>query len=360
MSNASMHPAVELARELIRIDTAAGNESAAAAVIAPRLERAGLRVERHELAAGRESLVASVGSPRVTLSGHLDTVPFDRAGWSVSPTGAVVQGDRLFGRGASDMKSGVAAMVVAAERHLERPHRCTGLQLVLSAGEEVGCLGARELAELEAIGGEMLVVGEPTGNQMRLGHKGAVWFEVAAHGKAAHGAQPELGHNAILELARVAVALTDGFPRVEHPELGRATINVGSLHGGTQPNLVPDEALMAVDVRTVPGFDPAVVEELAGDGSGHIDVRRVVDAPAVWSESSLEPVRRAATATGQVAGDAVPYFTDASLLSAAYEATIVLGPGDLDQMHTVDESCSIGLIEQAVEIYGALLDAWCG
>lgn len=362
-----MHAAVALAQELVRVDTAGDRERLLVQALAGRLEQSGLAVERYPLAEGRASLVASIGTPKITLTGHLDTVPFDPERWSVSPTAAIVRNGRLFGRGASDMKAGVAALVVAVERHGQYRHACEGIRLVLTAGEELGCLGARTLVDAGAAGGgEILVVAEPTGNEPHLGHKGATWYEVVARGKGAHGSRPDLGHNAIIDLARVALALTEGAPDVAHPQLGRATINVGTFRGGTQPNLVPDEARMTVDVRTVPGFDPAVVEALIErSGRGRLEVRRILDLPSVWSSGASEPIRKALRAISRVRRavelPGLSYFTDASVLSAAgaYEATMVLGPGDAEEAHAVNESCSVRLIEEAVEIYGALLNEWC-
>jgi succinyl-diaminopimelate desuccinylase len=363
-----MHETVRLAQELIRVDTSEGSEDKLIEKLAPRLKEAGLRVQRYPLAEGRSSLVASLGNPRLTFTGHLDTVPFNSRGWSVDPTAAILRGDRLFGRGASDMKAGVAAMVTAVTAHLHRQHECAGVRLVLTAGEELGCLGAQAIRAFDASGsGELLVVGEPTSNEPCLGHKGATWFEVLAKGRSAHGSRPDLGRNAVVELARLALTIIDCFPAFEHDPLGAATINLGSFHGGSQPNLVPDEAIMSLDVRTVPGFQPTLIEDLIEAAlGGDYSVRRVLDLPAVWSAPERHAISRALDVVASVLGrpvgpHAASYFTDASVLAGddRYETVLILGPGDSEQAHVVDESCSVGRIEEATIIYEAMLDEWC-
>ncbi len=200
--------------------------------------------------------------PPLTFTGHLDTVPVDADAWSADPYGAERDGDKVVGRGTSDMKSGVAAAVVATAEHVARPHTCRGVQLVLTAGEETGCtglLGLDAAARAALATGGPLVVAEPTANELVLGHKGAHWMRLTATGRAAHGSAPELGDNAVVRLARAAVALHDhrGWPR--HDRFGPVTANVGVLRGGVAPNVVPDTAELLLDVRTVPGV---AVEQL--------------------------------------------------------------------------------------------------
>lgn len=357
--------ALDLARELVRIESAGGNEETVAMTLAPLLEKAGFEVRAYELSAGRTSIVATTGDPVVTLSGHLDTVPFQRESWSVPPTAGVVKEGRLWGRGAADMKGGVASLVVAALTHVSQRHECAGVRVVLTAGEESGCLGAGTVP----VGrGTLLLVGEPTGNVPCVGHKGATWFEVSAQGLAAHGSRPDLGRNAVVSLARLAVKLVDGFPHFEHPQLGSATVNVGSFHGGSQANIVPDGASMTVDVRTVPGFDARCIEDMAERSAGpEYRVRRLVDLAPVWSSPDtgalagvLDVLRRARGR--RYAGYGVTsYFTDASVLAkrGEYEAVLIMGPGEPEQAHVVDESCPVSEIEVATSTYLSLLDEGC-
>src|SRR5262249_2227809 len=143
------------------------------------------------------------------FTGHLDTVPLGAAAWARDPFAAETDGDRLHGRGASDMKSGIAAMLTAALALAKLPQRKSGLVLVLTAGEETGCEGARYLAALPGALPRCgaLLVGEPTGNQPLIGHKGALWLAAAFPGVTAHGSMPEQGDNAVYKAARGALRL---------------------------------------------------------------------------------------------------------------------------------------------------------
>jgi len=362
---------IELTRALIRIDTAGGGERTAAELLAPVLSAVGMRVEVDEVTPGRANLIARCGDhsrPPLALTGHLDTVRLGAADWTIDPLGGEIVGGRIVGRGASDMKAGVAALVVALERHAARRHDSAGLLLLLTAGEETGCEGARRLVVMHELpkGGPLLVA-EPTSNRLVPGHKGALWLQITAHGCAAHGSRPDLGESAITPLARLAVRLADeGLPGA-HPVMGRVTVNVGTFSGGTQINLVPSHALMTADIRLVPSTTPAelmaMVRSLAGND---VDVEPLLEAAAVYSSpegtfpSLVAEVVAEVTGVGSWAAPAT-YFTDASVLSGALGGAevVILGPGDSEQAHTVDESCSIDRIHEAVEIYEQVLDRWC-
>lgn len=211
--SSSVTSAVQLACSLISVATAGASEGILADQLGSRLAASGMTVRSFPLAHGRSSIVASVGEPRLAFTAHLDTVPYQESEWSFAPTSGAVRNGRICGRGASDTKSAVAAMVVASEVHLQRRHRCGGFQLVLTAGEETGCEGARQIVARQGLAeGDLLVVGEPTTNDVYFGHKGVVWLKVATRGKAAHGSRPDLGHNAIIDLARIITSLPRTCP----------------------------------------------------------------------------------------------------------------------------------------------------
>lgn len=369
-----MTEVLDLLAELVRGRSVAGAEGALAARAAATLADAGFEVSMPGWAQGREQLVARSGSASapLTLTGHLDTVPADATAWALDPWGAERDGDHLVGRGTSDMKSGVAALLVASAAHAARAHRCRGVQVVLTAGEETGCTGASALKRSFLATGGPLLVAEPTANRLVPGHKGAHWMRLTATGRAAHGSAPELGDNAVVRLARAAVALhdDDGWPA--HRTFGSVTANVGLLRGGVQPNVVPDTAEMLLDLRPVPGVDPDAlrrkVSQLAGEGvvvEDHV-LLPVVDTPL--DDPFVTLVREALAAAGHDDAPQPParYFTDASVLAHLLAAdgappvpTVVLGPGEPDQCHVVDEWCSATKVEAAVEVYAALLRRWC-
>jgi succinyl-diaminopimelate desuccinylase len=365
--------ATELLVELVRADTVAAGESGLAERCAGILEDAGMDGSLVDFEPGRSQYVGRTGTgPPLTFTGHLDTVPATRSDWSVDPWAAELDGDRLVGRGTSDMKSGVAALVVAVAEHVASCRDCRGVQVVLTSGEETGCDGALALPASALAPGGPLVVAEPTANRSVPAHKGVHWMRLSAHGRAAHGSAPELGDNAVVRLARAAVALHDfdGWPREDG--FGVVTANVGVLRGGVQPNVVPDAAELLLDVRTVPTAtgDPVVdlVRSLAGEG---VTVADHVVLPPVHTPGSdpfLGLVAEALSSSGLDPAPAEParYFTDASalvpLLTPAGSPpvpTVVLGPGEPDQCHVADEWCSLAKVDQAVEVYARLLQTWC-
>lgn len=363
---------VQIATELVRFNTVnpPGDEQAAALYVAGFLERRGGSVAQHDFSPGRSSLVATRGGSDASLAplvltGHLDTVLLGAKPWSADPFGET-RGDRLYGRGSSDMKAAVAAMLVAAATTGRRLRR--GLTLVITAAEETGSAGARYLAQRGALGrASGLLVGEPTGNRLAVAHKGALHLRYRTRGRTAHGSMPDLGDNAVTKALQALASLDADriLPPTLHPLLGEPTLTVTSIHGGDNVNSVPDACTFTLDVRTVPGVD-------------HDDTRLALEralGPCVELDACLADMAAVGTDPGDpfvrcVAGVlsqglrpvGVPYFTDASVLQPAYGGcpTVILGPGDPGQAHRTDEYCLIPNIEAATAIYGELVREWCG
>ena len=366
-----MSRAVDLLADLVRADTVAHDEGALAETLAERLD--GLTCRWSEFQPGRAQLVArSGGEAPLTFTGHLDTVPATPSDWSVDPWAAEVDGDRMVGRGTSDMKSGVAALVEAVAAHVADGHDCRGVQVVLTSGEETGCEGALTIPSSLLAQGGPLVVAEPTANRVVPAHKGAHWMRLTAHGRAAHGSAPELGDNAAVRLARAAVALHDFADWPTQDGFGSVTANVGLLRGGVQPNVVPDAAEMLLDVRTLPSASGDTVRDLVRSlaGAGVVVEDHVVLPPVDTdpADAFVGVVSEALAATGLEGRPADParYFTDASALvplltpsGGAPVPTVILGPGEPDQCHVADEWCSVSKVDQAVEVYAELLRRWC-
>jgi succinyl-diaminopimelate desuccinylase len=364
---------VALTQELVRTETInpPGNEARAAAVLGARLEAAGLEVSAHELGEpARTSLVARL-APALCLTGHLDTVPLGGRDWARDPLGAEIDGDRLHGRGASDMKGGVAAIVVAAERVAALGHGRAGLEVVLCAGEETGCDGALALARADGALGRAgaVLVAEPTTNMPCVAHKGVVWLDAVAEGRTAHGSMPHLGDNAIHKLARAVTRLEGfGFDAPEHPLLGAATLNVGTIAGGLNINSVPDRARAGLDVRTVPGLSAeAVAEQLAAAAGAEVRIETRLALDPVDTDPGDPWVRDVFEVMGPLIGETpeargLAYFTDAAALVPAYGTppAVICGPGDADQAHRTDESCSVAALEAAAEGFFEIARRWCG
>lgn len=365
MTATPLHPAVHLAAQLVRLATDGRDESSAVALVEPRLEQLGFTSRRCTLGNGRDSIVATYpgGPPSLALSGHLDTVPASRANWTRDPWCGVVEHGFLHGRGAADMKAGVAALVVALEQAAAGGADLSGVSVILTAGEETGCEGAARLAQEGHLPpAAALLVAEPTSVAPLLGHKGVVWTTLSARGKAAHGSTPERGINALVPVAR-AVAAIDGLDlEVTHPLLGRATVSPNRLVAGTAVNVVPDWAYAEVDVRTVPGLGrDQVMAALRAHSSTEIEVEPLQVLSPVASDPSTPLYaatsdRCAQLGIAQADPPAATFFTDASILGEALNApTVICGPGNAAQAHGVDEWCAVEQIEQAVLLYTAIL-----
>jgi succinyl-diaminopimelate desuccinylase len=269
------------------------------------------------------------------------------------------------------MKSGIAAFVVAAIALAGRLQRGPGLVLVITAGEEVGCEGARYLADRKLLGrAGAIVVAEPTGNYPYVGHKGLAWFELETKGVTAHGSMPEVGDNAILKMARVIGALEDfRFAVDNHAVMGKPTLNVGTIHGGLNTNSVPDSTRVTLDTRTVPGIDHvhlchSLEQLLAPHGAS---VRKIVDTPPLYTEPGNDWVQEVfELCTPLLDGRPVPrtitFSTDGADLKRGYGGppAVILGPGEPTLAHQTDEWCSMGRIEQSTALFGELMRKWCG
>jgi succinyl-diaminopimelate desuccinylase len=368
--------AVDLAAELIRFDTInpPGREAACADHLAHLLAGAGFRCEMAPLDEGRTNLVARIGGnghqPPIAFTGHTDTVPLGAQTWTIPPHAGLVKDNRLWGRGASDMKSGVAAFVVAAMKQAARLEGTPGVVLYITAGEETGCEGAFALARRGLRGqAGVLVVAEPTTNRPLCGHKGALWLKATTRGVTAHGSMPDHGVNAVYAAAR-AVARLEAFDFnvARHPIMGAPTLNVGTLHGGANINSVPDRAEIGIDIRTIPGMGHTILsDQIASYLGAEVDIASVVDVESVWTDPSLPWMRQVFGICADVQGSApvvetAPYFTDASALTPALGGvpTVILGPGPAHMAHQTDEWCDCARIEEAVEIYERLIGAWCG
>ena len=369
---------LELTRELVRIRSISppGDENLVADFVAPLLEEAGFALARHEFGPGRTNLIARLegrgSKPPLGFTGHFDVVPLGQNPWSCDPFGAELDGERLLGRGSSDMKSGLAAIITASCRlarlgEEERP----GLVLVFTAGEENGCQGARFLAgekgALDKIGA--LVVAEPTSNQPMLGHKGAMWLRARTRGKTAHGSMPQMGDNAIYKAARAIARLEEyGFSVGDHPQLGAPTLNVGFVRGGVAANVVPDFTEFEVDVRTVPGQDgQRVIEELKAEMGPEVELDPASPMAGVWTDAEEPWVGAVLEILEEVLGErplprGISYLTDASALIPAMgrPPTLILGPGEASQAHQTDEFCYIENIRRAAELYFRIGRSWAG
>jgi acetylornithine deacetylase len=316
---------VDLARELVEIDSTTGREQEAGRRLAARLDELGFRVAEQPVAAGRFNVVATLGRPAVVLSTHYDCVP------PFFPSR--VEGDRLYGRGACDAKGILAAQVAAADQ-LQRGGE-TRVGLLFVVGEERGSEGAR-IANQAAGGSRYLVNGEPTDSRLGAATRGMLRVKLRAAGRAAHSAYPELGESAIDKLLDALVELRS-IPLPADPLLGRTHYTVGLVAGGVAPNVVPPAAEAEMMFRTV--GDAAEVRRALAPLERRVAIEHILEVPPV----------RLATVPGFESA-VFPYTTDIPFL-AAWGQPLLFGPGSIHLAHTADEHISIAELRASVGRY---------
>jgi len=351
-------------------------EQRVADFLASTATQAGLEVALQKILPGRANLMVRL-RPRneirqtVLLAPHLDTVNADDAQFVPRR-----KHGRLYGRGACDTKGSAAAMLTALCELAEsgsRP-RETEIVFVGLVDEENAQAGSRAFVRSSffrrlPVSSERLkaglqtllaIVGEPTRLQVVTAHKGSLWLELETRGKAAHGATPQLGQNAVHEMARIVCALeTDYAARLRkrrHPLLGAATVNVGAICGGAQPNIVPDRCAVTIDRRTLPSeTDIGVQREIAAflnSQKMRAKISRTKLAPALPLETNpkLPLVRQFLRNIGQKRLWGVDFFCDAAVLSAGGIPSVVFGPGDIAQAHTADEWISLASLDRGKDL----------
>jgi acetylornithine deacetylase len=343
-------------------DARAG-EQRVADFVAVTAARAGLEIEFEKALPGRVNLIARLRPKgRITrtilLAPHMDTVPVASEKQFVPHK----EDDRLYGRGSCDTKGSVAAMLSAMSKLAKSKQRPRETEIIFAGlvDEENGQAGSRALAKSN-LKADLAIVGEPTNCRIVTAHKGNIWFQLETRGKAAHGSSPELGENAVHSMARIVDALETDYAamlrkRRRHPLLGHATVNVGTIRGGTQPNIVPDTCVITVDRRTVPGETEAGVKQeiqtlLARKKlEATFSLARTGPCFPMETSAKLPLVRQFLQSAGQRKPLGVRYFCDAAILAAGGIPSVVFGPGDIAQAHTVDEWISLRSLERATEM----------
>jgi succinyl-diaminopimelate desuccinylase len=341
---------------------------------------ADIRVVRSE--EGRPSVVARIGSgerPRLAWNGHLDTVPAgDPSTWSSGPfEGAVVDG-RLVGRGACDMKGPIASALAAVAALRRTGLTLAGtLDLHLVADEELaGIHGTRVLRDEGLLDQDAAIVGEPSEMEIALAERGGAWVKAVAHGKAAHGSQPDRGVNAILTMSRFLLRLPEALPERVHPLVGRPTVNVALVSGGSAPNVVPDRCEVEIDRRIVPGEDDpeevlapfrALVADLVADRPEtdiEISLKDWTEAAETTGDSAIASITR--TSIASETGSPPPFFgftgiTDARFyINDAHIPTVIAGPGSLSLAHTANESIALSEMVVAARAYARMFVGFLG
>ncbi len=325
-----------------------------------------------EVQQNQYNVVARVGygNPTILLVGHLDTVQIDNM--EVPPFGELL-GDTLYGRGTADMKSGVAAMV-ATLVDMSEDTNLTGSVLFLGdALEEQNSLGAADFINKMEETYDYAVIGEPTDMQLAVAHKGVLWSEITFGGKTAHASMPSKGINAISACVEFINALKNKLvpelERVSKPGLGTQTLNIGAIHGGANPNVVPAECVVRIDIRYLPGTAHAdlmqqlsrMAQAVAARSSTSVRVEDIPEIPLVRhlpfeigpDASFAQTIRRELESLGMSTEfRTVPFWTEAPLFQREGSVpTVVIGPGRPELAHTPNEHVSISSLLAAREVY---------
>jgi acetylornithine deacetylase/succinyl-diaminopimelate desuccinylase-like protein len=376
-----MSPAEKLLRELIALpsvnpaflpaDDPRAGEQRVADFLAATTAAGGLDVSFQEVAPGRCNLLARYtparAKRRIVLAPHMDTV--GHAGMPDSLFVPKKRGGRIFGRGACDTKGSIAAMLTALLQVANSTSRPQETEIILAAlvDEESNQSGSRALVA-SGFRADLAIVGEPTLLRVITAHKGDLWLKLRTRGKAAHGSRPELGRNAVHAMARVVDWLETGYAKQlskkSHPLLGPATVNVGSIRGGTQPNIVPDACEISVDRRTIPGENDAkIIRDLRAQlRTRSLNVEVTDDkfaAPCrpMETDAQLPLVQSLLRTVRQRSPLGAHFFSDAAVFAAGGTPAVLFGPGDIAQAHTADEWISLRSLDRATESLRKFLTA---
>jgi acetylornithine deacetylase len=324
----------ELTRALVDIESTTNREQDVADFLFAQLSflaaRSSGRLERIAVEPNRDNIFVCWGEPIVTLSTHMDTVP------PFFPS--LEDADFIWGRGSCDAKGIIAAMIAGVEKLLDSGVKNVGLLFVV--GEERNSAGAKAAA-VNPRGARFLINGEPTENQLALGSKGALRFEITAHGKLAHSAYPELGHSAIHSLLDVLRAIR----LITLPQdalLGPCNLNIGTIAGGRAPNVVADHAQAEIMFRTV--GDPAEIRQaVLAAAAGRAEAREVLHTPAMRL-----------TAFDGLPTTIVAFATDIPTFNGAWGQPFLIGPGSIHLAHTAEERIPKQQLLEAVDIYARM------
>ena len=373
---------VALTRELVRVDSRnpslvpdGPGEQAVARRLAAVLSGWKLDVELREAAPGRPNVVATLrgrgGGRSLLFNGHIDVVGIE--GMRHPAFDASVNGGRIYGRGASDMKGGVAAMCAAASQL--RGELKGDLIVTAVVDEEWKSLGTSTLLA-GGIRADAAIVTEPTGLTIMPAHRGFAWLEVRVRGRAAHGSRWDIGIDAIrhagLLLAELDRVDAEDLARRSHPLLGRPSLHASFIEGGIGLSTYPDRCVLRLERRTIPGETVADVRREIDRACAAVHERHPefqadvellfaqppsdvpTDAPIVHALCEVLRQRDMSTSFAGMSA-----WTDAALLNAAGIPAICFGPGDMGLAHAAEEYIEVREIERATDVLVALARAWC-
>lgn len=391
MDSALIDETVSLTRELVRVrsENPGGTEAGMMERTEAFLRGLGLDVQRDEVIDGRQNITAelsasplnaSTGAPTLVFLNHMDTVPAGD-GWTRDPFSAEVSGGKLWGRGACDMKGGLAAALIAVKSLKAKLDQGAKLRrsvrTCLVVDEECQWMqGVSKAVDLGRIAREDVVIScEPTGLELKTAQKGAMWFELLFSGRSAHAAAPQMGVNAIQAAARTLVRLEEMAASMEttHDLLGKTTIVTSVIRGGSKTNIVPDSCRIEVDVRFIPPLTIPEVRALLSDaaeeacksvpGASAALQTLSVDRPPILSNLQGPGAKIIGEAISEITGApprpaGVSYYTDAGLAATrtGNSQCFLLGPGNIEQAHSPDEFIGVEELRRAAVVLAGITE----
>jgi succinyl-diaminopimelate desuccinylase len=355
--------------KLVQIDTTSSEgELAAAKVVAEEFALSGIEARIDSWDRTRANISVRIGSsgrrPALLFACHLDVVGPGQAPWEHPPFSGVHREGRVYGRGATDMKGGIAAIVAAIRQMADSDVELLGdIVFVASAGEETDSCGAIRFVEAGAERGEFagVIIPEPTDFDVITAHRGMLWLELATVGRTAHGSTPHLGVNAISSARALLNELESYDTKVEpHELLGGCSMSINTIAGGEAINVVPDKCTIGIDFRTLPGQDHGdIIGDLreifaklkSADPNFDAEIAIVRQVEPLENDCSNEFVRDFCSIVGATETKAVGFTTDGPHFAELGAPVVIFGPGKPELCHKPNEYIEISDVEKAVDYY---------
>jgi len=372
---------IQILQHLIQINSVNGNEAAVADYIQQLFTAHGITAKQIPYAEGRSNLVAEIGDPTsdkvFSLSGHLDTVATgDTADWQWDPFAAHIEGNRLYGRGSADMKSGLAGMVITLLNLADQQATLNGrLRFIGTVGEENGAMGSRMLTE-QGLADDLsaMVIGEPTGGNIVYAHNGSLNYHVYSQGLGAHSSMPEKGINAVTNLAKYITAEATAFDDAPvSPELGPLVHSVTVFNGGEQVNSIPAKAELQGNIRPIPEFDNAAVIKRLNEIVDRLNTEKDEDL-TLHVDYSFKPIISQQDSplvqlTKRIADKEFDRETQLQVIHGATDASeftkssndfpvIVYGAGEWNEAHATNEFVDLDQFIHVQHVYQQLAQAF--
>lgn len=367
---------IQFLQQLLQIDSSnpPGNEHLVTEAFINRCKQNGLPFKVTMLDETRSNFEVTLpgkSGKQLVLCGHMDTVSPGTGEWIYSPFSGEIADGRIYGRGASDMKSGLAAMFLALEElYLTSTVPPAGVTFLATAGEEVDSCGARAfIKENDCRKIDALIIAEPTNEKIVIGHKGALWLEITAYGKTSHGSMPEQGINAVDHMLKI-VRLLDEMKIewvTDRQPLGQSSLAVTMIEGGVQTNVIPDKCSIRADIRSVPpqshssfiNMLKSKLDLLMDQGEIYkYSVETILDRPSILTDPAEDIIQIAQMINGEspVNHYGVSYYTDGAVLNPRSEIpTLIYGPGDEKLAHRPNEWVSLAAYQRSIQFYKQLI-----